>query len=86
MNIPARDRAHHDRLMSWMTGVFGRIDADDLADLSDDIRQRAAAEAAKKGDDRDDEAAIRAVLAEIGFWCVIDSMCEQIRLAEGNDP
>lgn len=76
----ARDRAHFDRLMTWATGVFGRQDGETLDDMRITLFQRSASLAKSDGND---EAKVDAVLAEIGFWSVIDNMLEQIELAKG---
>lgn len=78
MFLPAIDRAHYDQCMTWLSGVFGRQDGETLADLKQHLREAAAL--AAKGND--DEVKIVAVLAELGFCAVIDSMLETINNAQ----
>lgn len=78
----ARDipnRAHYDRVMTWATTVFGRLDGPTIAGLQEYVAQKAARQAATPGND---DERIRAVLAEIGFCAVIDHMADII---EGED-
>lgn len=70
-------RAHYDRLQTWIKGVFGRMPPDDLAELQADISKLAATAVA--GDD--DKEKIVAVLAELGFCAVFDSMADDIEEA-----
>ncbi len=79
-NIPHRD--HYDRLMTWCMNVFGHLDGEDLAELQEAISQHAKQLA--NSDSHDDEERIRAVLAEIGFAAVIDSMADAIERANGD--
>ena len=79
MNLPAQDRAHADRLMTWATSVLGRQDGETLVDLKAQLFE--AARVAAHGND--DDTKIVTVLAELGFYAVIDSMLEQINAAEG---
>jgi len=67
-------RAHYDRLQTWAKGVLGNQHPDDLANIQAQVTQ--AAKDAIVGDD--DFAKIQAVLAEIGFCFVIDSMADEI--------
>ena len=77
----ARDipgRAHYDRLMTWATGVRGRLGHEELADI-----QRALTENAKRAaQSADDEGKVFAVLAELGFCAVIDNMADIIESKE----
>lgn len=67
-------RAHYDRLTTWAASVFGRMSGDELSDLQADLT-RSAKDAVKSDDD---DAKVRAVLAEIGFCAVIDAMADRI--------
>lgn len=68
------NRAHYDRLMTWVAGVFGRQDGDALAEFQKEITARAT----KAANGTDDEEKIIAVLAELGFCAVIDHMADII--------
>ena len=68
------NRAHYDRLMTWCTGVFGRIGPDKLMEIQEELKHDGAE--ASRGDD--DDAKVIAVLAELGFCAVIDNMAEII--------
>jgi len=67
-------RAHYDRLTTWAASVFGRLNGDELAELQAELVRDAKAAV----QDDDDHAKVRAVLAEIGFCAVIDSMADRI--------
>jgi len=69
-------RAYYDRLSTWAVTVLGRMQAEELADLQSLLRENARA--ALKG--INDAATLKAVLAEIGFCAVLDSMAEIIEL------
>lgn len=73
------NRAHYDRLMTWVSGVFGRADGPELDELQKEVSLRASV--AVNADDDDNK--IIAVLAEIGFCAVIDHMADVIEQAEG---
>lgn len=71
-------RAHYDRLISWTSSLFGRMTGQELSEIQAELTRDAMA--AIQGDD--DDAKLRAVLAEIGFCAVIDSMADQIEAAD----
>lgn len=75
-------RAHYDRITTWAASVFGRMNGDELAELQADLTRDAKAAI----QDDDDDAKVRAVLAEIGFCAVIDSRADRIEDAsEGKE-
>jgi len=71
------NRAHYDRLMTWATDVFGRLDAESLSQIQGDLFKISEAAATSTQTD-DDTPRIAAVLAEIGFAAVIDNMADII--------
>jgi hypothetical protein len=73
-------RAHYDRLMTWATGVLGKLDGDDMSDLQVELHE--AVEKALATDD--DDAKIVGVLAELGFCAVIDNMAEIIEQGDNS--
>ena len=70
-------RAHYDRLTTWAASVFGRMNGEELSEFQTDLTRDARAAI----QDNDDDAKVRAVLAEIGFCAVIDSMADSIEAA-----
>jgi len=72
--IPGRD--HYDRLSTWAVMVLATMTAEDLAYLQSLLRENARA--AVKGINT--AATLKAVLAELGFCAVLDSMADIIEL------
>ena len=70
MFMPARDRARYDALLTWAQSVLESRDGDFISDMQSKLIRRTTQ--AVSGNDDDER--VFAVLAEIGFAAVVDSM------------
>lgn len=74
-------RAHYDRLETWAKDVIGNADSEMVVAIQYMLTEKAKEAVASK----DEFAKIQAIMAEIGFCRVLDSMADDIEDAFGKD-